>query len=87
MIPQPPVGVNFLALVWIVAGGVAQSAPVPTPGLCPILSLPTRTAVQSSNFLALIVGSPFISWQKAPTQLFAQPQQDSEFFLLLRRVG
>lgn len=69
----------FWALVWIVAKGVAQSAPVHT----------NRMAAQSISFLALMVGVSSTSWQEHPPapQLFPQSQQDAEFLLLLRRVG
>lgn len=70
----------FRALVWIVAKGVAQSAPVHT----------NRMAAQSISFLALMVGVSSTSWQETPTprpQFFPGSQQDAEFLLLLRRVG
>lgn len=46
----------FWALVWIVAKGVAQSAPVHT----------NRMAAQSISFLALMVGVSSTSWQEGP---------------------
>lgn len=83
----PLVSVTFQALVRTVARGVAQSAPVPTPRLCPALSPPRGLSPSPAAFWRGRLGVPSMSWWEDLTQLFPQFWQGAESLPLLWRLG